>query len=139
MSVLAASSILFASASMACGSDSPTQVSSPVAGTYLATEFLVTPAGEPTIDVLAQGGTLSITIAADNRTSGSLTLPASIAGTDISLSMAGTAVVSGSTVTFQQPGDTFVRNLTFTVSGNTLSVTNQSTGTATFTVTLTKQ
>jgi hypothetical protein len=138
-SMLTASSILFSSASIACGSDSPTQSSSPVAGAYVATVFRVTPAGEPTIDVLAQGGTLSITIAADNTTTGSLTLPASIAGTDLSLSMAGTAVVSGSTVTFQQLGDTFVRDLTFTVSGNTLSVANQLAGDATFTLTLTKQ
>ena len=128
-----------ASASTACGSDSPTQASSPIAGTYVATVLRVTPTGQPTIDVLAQGGTLSITIAADNTTTGSLTLPASLAGSAVSLSMAGTAVVSGSTVTFQQPGDTFVRDLTFTISGNTLSVANQAAGSQTFTVTLTKQ
>lgn len=91
------------------------------------------------IDVLAQGGTLSINIASDNSTTGTLTLPASVAGSPVTLSMAGTAVVTGSTVKFQQPGDTFVRDLTFTVSGNTLAVANQSAGGSTFTVTLTKQ
>jgi len=136
--VLAASSVLFSAAS-ACGSDSPTQTSSSVAGAYVATVFRVTPDGQPTIDVLAQGGTLSINIASDNSTTGTLMLPASLFGSPLSLSMTGTAVVSGSTVTFQQPGDTFVRDLTFTVAGNTLVVANQRAGDATFDVTLTKQ
>ena len=138
LSLLAASSVLLASASVACGSDGPTQPSS-VAGAYVATTFRVAPAGQSTIDVLAGGGTLSINIAADNSTTGSLTLPASLAGSTTSLSMAGTAVVSGSTIKFQQTADTFVRDLTFTISGNTLSATNQTAGGATFSVTLTKQ
>lgn len=136
--VLAASSVLLSAAAVACGSDSPTQPSA-VAGAYVATVFRVTPAGQPMIDVLAQGGTLSINIASDNSTTGTLTLPASVAGSPVTLSMAGTAVVTGSTVKFQQPGDTFVRDLTFTVSGNTLAVANQSAGGSTFTVKLTKQ
>ena len=137
LSLLAASSVLLASASVACGSDGPTQPS--VAGAYVATTFRVTPAGQPMIDVLAGGGTLSINIAADNSTTGSLTLPASLAGSTTSLTMAGTAVVSGSTIKFQQTADTFVRDLTFTISGNTLSATNQTVGGATFNVTLTRQ
>ena len=135
---LSASSVMLASGFIACGSDSPTQ-SSPVAGSYVATVFRVTPAGQPLIDVLAQGGTLSITIASDNSTTGTLSLPASVAGSPLSVSMAGTAVVSGSTVKFQQAGDTFVRDLTFTIAGNTLTAINQSAGGATFTITLTKQ
>ena len=34
-----------------------------LAGSYVATSFLVTPSGQPTVDVIAKGGALSITIA----------------------------------------------------------------------------
>ena len=124
--------------SSACGSDSPSQASS-LAGVYTATVFRVTPTGQPPIDVLAQGGTLSITIASDNTASGTLSLPASVAGTAFSASMAGTVVQTGTTVRFEQTADTFVRDLTFTVVGNTLQATNQVAGAGSFTITLTRQ
>jgi hypothetical protein len=121
-----------------CGSDSPTQPSS-LAGTYVATVFRVTPTGQSTVDVLAAGGSLSVTIASDNTASGTLSLPASIAGTPFNESMAGTVVQSGSTVKFQQSADTFVRDLTFTIVGNTLQATNEVAGAGSFTITLTRQ
>lgn len=122
----------------ACGSDTPNQPSS-IAGTYTATVFRVTPTGQPTIDVLAQSGSLQITIASDNTASGSLSLPASVAGTPFTASMTGTVVQSGTTVQFQQTADTFVRDLTFAVVGNTLQATNQVAGVGSFTITLTRQ
>ena len=121
-----------------CGSDSPNQPSS-IAGVYTATVFRVTPTGQPTIDVLAQGGSLSITIASDNTASGTLSLPASVAGTPFNASMTGTVVQTGTTVRFEQTADTFVRDLTFTVIGNTLQATNQVAGVGSFTITLTRQ
>lgn len=124
--------------SSACGGDSGTQASI-IAGNYTATVFRVTPSGQSVIDVLAQGGTLSISIAADNSTTGSISLPASVAGTPFSASLSGTAVQSGNTVKFQQSADTFVRDLTFTVIGTTLQATNQVAGSATFTITLSRQ
>jgi hypothetical protein len=131
--------VTFASAWVSgCGSDSPSQPSS-LAGTYVATVFRVTPTGESTIDVLAAGGSLSVTIASDNTASGSLSIPASVAGTPFTASMAGTVVQSGSTVQFQQTADTFVRNLTFTIVGNTLQATSQVAGAGSFTITLTRQ
>jgi len=131
--------VTFASAWVSgCGSDSPSQPSS-LAGTYVATVFRVTPTGQPPIDVLAQGGTLSITIASDNTASGTLSLPASVAGTAFSASMAGTVVQTGTTVRFEQTADTFVRDLTFTVVGNTLQTTSQVAGAGSFTITLTRQ
>jgi hypothetical protein len=122
----------------ACGSDTPDQPSS-IAGAYAATVFRVTPTGQPTIDVLGQGGSLSVTIASNNTASGSLSLPASVAGTAFTASMTGTVVQTGATVRFEQTADTFVRDLTFTVVGNTLQATNQVAGAASFTVTLTRQ
>jgi hypothetical protein len=124
--------------SSGCGSDTPNQPSS-IAGAYTATVFRVTPTGQPTVDVLAQGGSLSVTIASDNTASGSLSLPASITGTPFTASMTGTVVQTSATVRFEQTADTFVRDLTFTVVGNTLQATNQIAGSASFTVTLSRQ
>jgi hypothetical protein len=122
---------------VACGS---TDSSNTLAGTYSANVFTVTPAGQAPINVLAAGGSLSITIAASNSTSGSLAIPASInGGTAFNADMAGTASVSGSTVHFQQSADTFVRDLTWSHAGTTLSVTNQTAGSASYTITLTRQ
>ena len=121
-----------------CGSDTPNQPSS-IAGAYTATVFRVTPTGQPTIDVLAQGGSLSVTIASDNTANGSLSIPASVAGTPFTASMTGTVAQTGTTVRFEQTPDTFVRDLTFTVVGNTLQATNQTAGVASFTITLTRQ
>jgi hypothetical protein len=121
-----------------CGSDAPTQQAS-IAGAYAATVFRVTPTGQPPIDVLAQGGSLSVTIASDNTASGSLSLPASVAGTPFSASMAGTVVQTGTTVKFQQTADTFVRDLTFNIVGNTLQTTDQVAGVGSFTITLTRR
>jgi len=125
--------------SSACGSDSTTQASSTIAGNYVATVFQVTPTGLSTIDVLAQGGTLTLSIAADNTTTGTISLPASILGTAFSEDLSGTAVQSGNTVHFEQSTDTFVRDLTFTIVGTSLQATNQTAGVASFTITLTRQ
>jgi hypothetical protein len=42
-------------------------------------------------------------------------------------------------VQFQQTADTFVRDLTFTIVGNTLQATSQVAGAGSFTITLTRQ
>jgi hypothetical protein len=108
--------------------------------TYAATTFQVTQTGQNPQNILAAGGSLTIAIAADNSTGGSLFIPASAAGgTAFIADMAGTASFSGSTVTFTQGADTFVRDLTFTVVGSTLQVTNQIVSGTTYNITLTKQ
>ncbi len=130
---------LAATALAACGNDTPTETTS-LAGTYRATIFRVTPTGESALDVLGQGGTLNLTIATDNTTSGTLNLPASVAGgAAFTASMAGTAVQTGGTVRLQQTADTFVRDLTWAVSGSALTVADQTAGSARFTITLTRQ
>jgi hypothetical protein len=128
----------FAMWSSACGGDSSTQVST-IAGNYSATVFQVTPSGQATIDVLAQGGILAISILADNSFTGAISVPASVLGTPFSANLSGTAVQSGNTVQFQQSIDTFVRDLTFTIVGTSLQATNQVAGGASFTITLTRQ
>ncbi|MCU0633879.1 MAG: hypothetical protein MUE41_03305, partial [Gemmatimonadaceae bacterium] len=130
--------IAFVAATMvtACDEDSVTQVPS-VAGTYRATTFQVTPQGQAPIDVLARGGTLELSIASDNSTSGTLTLPASVTGVAaLTASMVGTAVQTGNTVRFQQSADTFVRDISWTVNSGSLVATDQTAGSARFTINL---
>ena len=85
-----------------------------LAGSYAATSFLVTPNGEPTVDVLGRGGSLTITIAADSTTTGLLSLPAGVlspqGGT---ASMAGKVSNRGDgTFRFEQPTEeTFIEAL----------------------------
>jgi hypothetical protein len=123
----------------ACGGDGTGPADS-VTGTYVATVFSVTPTGQAPINVLAAGGSLGITIAANNSTSGTLSIPASVTGTTaFTADMAGTALVTSSTVQFQQAADSFVRDLTWSRTGTSLTVVAQTAGSASHTITLTRQ
>ena len=122
----------------ACGDD-PTSPN-PLNGTYTATTLRVTPDGQPEIDILAEGGTLSLTLSGQNTVAGSLFIPASATGGEaFTANMAGTVVRTGNTVRFDQDADNFVRDLTWTVSNGSLTVVNQAAGNARFTATLMKQ
>ncbi len=123
----------------ACGDDGGVTNLPIIGGSYSATTFLVTPDGESQIDVLAAGGRLTIAIGATNATAGTLLLPASVTG-DVALteSMAGTAEITGSSVSFDQTADTFVRDLNWAVEDNTIRVSDQSVGGARFTIVLTR-
>ena len=66
-------------------------------------------------------------------------IPASVTGdTDFNASMAGSASITGNTVEFQQSADTFVRDATWTLVGNTLVTSETFSGVA-VAVTLTRQ
>jgi hypothetical protein len=111
-----------------------------IPGTYNAALFLVTPSGQAQANVLAAGGSLSITISGSGQTTGSLNIPASVTGTTaFTASMEGTAVITGLTVQFQQAADTFVRDLVWSRVGPSLTVSDQSVGGASYTITLTRQ
>jgi len=84
-----------------------------LAGSYAATSFLVTQTGQPTVDVLARGGSLTINIAANDSITGLLVLPTGVPGT-----AAGTADMKGKlvrrsdgTFQFDQTESTFVESL----------------------------
>jgi len=113
---------LWASIALAgCDSTSPNEE---VAGSYAATTFLYIPTGQQPQDVLAAGGSLAIGLTGDGTTTGTLFVPATITGTgDLIESMAGTFTRTGATLTFDQEADTFVRDVTWTVSRNTLTGT----------------
>ena len=105
---------------LACGDDS-TAPTSGVAGSYAATTMTRTPSGGSAVDVLAAGGSLTIQLKSDGTTTGQLVIPASLnGGQQLTASMAGTWTQTGSTVTFSQSADTFVRDMPFTVAGSTL-------------------
>ena len=87
-----------------------------LAGTYAATEFTLS--GEVSGDVLAAGGSLSITLNADGTTSGSVFVPAALNdGQDFNASLVGTFTLTDGSVTFTQDADTFVRDITWQVDG----------------------
>jgi len=84
-----------------------------LAGNYTATSFLVTQTGQPTVNVLASGGSLTINIAPDSSTTGTLSLPAGVLG-----GSGGTASMNGKVIRlssgdfqFQQTENTFIRQL----------------------------
>jgi hypothetical protein len=113
----------------------------PLVGTFLATTFRVTPAGQSEVNVLAQGGTLGVNVANNFVTAGTLIVPASLngGGATFTASMAGSAVRTESTVRLTQSADTFVRNLTFTLSEDALEAIDQTVGGATYRIVLTRQ
>ena len=118
-----------------CDSTDP----NPLAGTFVATSFIVTETGEPPTDVLALGGDLTITIAQNSSTTGTLNVPSELTGgSDLSFSMNGTATRTGNTVHFDQQADTFVRDLAWTFSGNTLTA-NETVSGVSLAITLTRQ
>jgi hypothetical protein len=86
-----------------------------LAGNYSATSFLVTTAGQPPVDVLAKGGSLTINIAADNTITGLLSLPAGVLSAQGGTAdMAGEAIrLADGNVRFNQAAASFVSALTW--------------------------
>ncbi len=85
-------------------------------GPYMATTFTAESAGI-TLDRLKQGAHLIITLRADGSTTGQLFVPLAAEG-DLVLDLAGTFSFDEGTglLSFDQPVDTFVRDMTFTAA-----------------------
>jgi hypothetical protein len=130
---------------VACGDAYSTGTNQPpydtsIAGTYVATTFVVTRQNQAPVNALEQGAVLTITIAADNSASGSLFAPLSVTGgIDPHQSMAGSVTRTGASIRFVQPAETFVRDLVWTLSGRTISAVDAAQGTTRFTITLQRQ
>jgi hypothetical protein len=86
-----------------------------LAGNYVATSFIVTATGQPPVDVLAKGGSLTINIAADSSTTGLLSLPAGVLSTTGGTAdMAGTVTrLSDGTYKFNQSANSFIKQITW--------------------------
>ena len=105
-----------------CGDEEGfTPTTDDVAGTYEATTFTAT-TGLGTLDLLALGATVDVTLDTDGTTTGTLFVPgAGEGGADLVEELTGTWDLSGSTVTFSQSGSTFISDVEFAVSENRLT------------------
>ena len=124
--------------SLAVGCSDPVTPESLV-GTYVATTFALS--GGATEDVLAAGGSLTITFNAGGTTSGSLFVPAASSasgGMDFTADMAGTFVLENDSVILTQAADSFVRDLIWTRDGGLINGTGTFSG-VTITVVLSRQ
>jgi hypothetical protein len=92
-----------------------------VAGSYAASTFtLSTSIG--TINLLAGGATITVTLASDGSTTGRLFMPgADEDGSDLDEDLSGTWTLTGDTVTFDQSADTFIPDVEFTATSNRLT------------------
>ena len=109
--------ILFGIAALvACGGDS-TAPNSPLAGAYVATQFVTTGTGGQTNQILA-GSTVSVNLASNGSVGGHLHLVATNMNPALDADLAGTWTQTGNTVTFTQAADTFINDMTFDVTSN---------------------
>jgi hypothetical protein len=104
-----------------CGDDSFSPTAETVAGSYAASTFThETSAG--TTDLLALGAVVSIALAADGTMTGEIFVEGGAEdGSDLDEDLTGTWTLAGSTVTFDQGADTFVRDVEFTAAQDRLT------------------
>lgn len=125
---------------LSCGGDDPPFSPTPetVAGTYQASSLTGTQSGI-TVNLLSLGASVEMVLNEDFTTTGRVFAPGlDEGGQDLDIDLAGTWALQGETVTFSHTGDTFIRDVPFTVSPNRL----QGEGTfrtVTIRLTLTKQ
>jgi hypothetical protein len=92
-----------------------------VAGSYSARSLTLSSA-VGTTDLLALGSTVDVTLAVDGTTTGRLFVPGGDEdGGDLDVDLAGTWALSGTNVTFDQEGDTFIRDVEFTAGPDQLT------------------
>lgn len=111
-----------------------------IVGTYNATTFTYTEAGSQPVDVLAAGGSITLTIFNNLGTSGTMVLPPSVTQSsgNTTVSLLGDAAQSGDQVALSLIADTFLRDMILTFDGSSLSGTKTFSG-VTVVVTLDKQ
>lgn len=103
------------------GEDTFTPSSETVAGSYTASSLSLS-SSVGTTDLLALGSTVAITLAVGGTTSGRLFVPGGADdGSDVDADLSGTWALAGSTVTFNQAADTFIRDVEFTAGRNQLN------------------
>ena len=100
-----------------CGDSTDSEPFGDVAGAYVSTSFIVTPTGGSAEDVLAAGGILTIFLEPNGTVTGTLDVPAGVAGVEepIHEDMFGTATRAGNTLVLEQSADTFVRDVTWLI------------------------
>jgi hypothetical protein len=106
-----------------CGGDdnpfSPTVAN--VAGTYNATLFTATSTELGPVNLLSLGATVHVVLNPDGTTTGHIFVPdLGQEDGELDADLTGTWTLSGSTVTFSQTADTFIRDVEFTAAQNSL-------------------
>ena len=106
-----------------CGGDDDNGFSPSVAtvsGTYNASQFTATNSSG-TFNLLSLGATVHVVLNPDGTTTGHLFVPdLGQEDGELDADLTGTWTLSGSTVTFSQTADTFIRDVEFTASQNSL-------------------
>lgn len=135
LSALAFTGALLLGAACSNNNDSPTGPTvAKVAGSYKATRFTAT-TGSLSQDILQTGGSLTATFKSDGTLTGHVTVPAESVDEDF----AGQWKIQNGEVEIEQvPTDVFVKDLSFSVVGNTL-VADETFSGVRVQVTLTKQ
>lgn len=107
---------------ISCGGDNGfTPTVENVSGSYSALSFTIE-SSVGTLDLLALGALVEATLDPDGTTSGRLFVPgADDDGGDLDEDLTGTWTLEGNTVTFSQTGDTFIRDVPFTVTEGRLT------------------
>ena len=107
---------------LGCGDETPfSPTLETVAGSYQATSLTATENGI-TADLLLVGASLTVVLNENGTTTGRLVAPGlGENGADVDEDLAGTWTLAGSTVTFDQAGDTFIRDVPFTAERDRLS------------------
>lgn len=111
--------VLLAAVGCDGGPTAPTRAE--VAGSYRATTLTVTD-DDSVVDALAVGASLDVVLEDDGTTTGSFVVPGRLSesGQRESFDLAGTWTLSGDTVAFDHPADTFLRDMPFVFDGDRL-------------------
>jgi hypothetical protein len=107
---------------LSCGGDDPpfTPTLESVAGSYQASSLTGTQSGI-TVNLLSLGASVEIVLNENGTTTGRVFAPGlDDGGQDLDVDLAGTWSLQGETVTFNQAGDSFIRDVPFTVGRNRL-------------------
>jgi hypothetical protein len=106
---------------LSCGGDDPfSPTVQNVAGSYQASSLTGTQSGV-TVNLLSLGASVEIVLNENLTTTGRVFAPGlDEGGQDLDVDLAGTWSLQGETVTFNQAGDTFIRDVPFTVGRNRL-------------------
>lgn len=125
----ALSAVVVLSAAAACSES--TSPNADVAATYEAIVLRLTE-GTDVTDLLAEGADLSLELKEDGTTTGAVFIPGAYteSGEDETVPLNGTYTYDpeAETVTFDMVGDSFVRDITWTVDGNQLRGTYNGAG-----------
>jgi hypothetical protein len=106
-----------------CGGSTDSEPFGDIAASYISTTFIVTPTSGSAEDVLVAGGLLTIGLGPNGTVTGTLDVPAGVAGArePIHEDLFGTATRAGNTLVMEQSVDTFVRDMVWLIGPGTLT------------------